>query len=108
MIARTWHGRVRSDRADQYHAYLLRTGVPDYQATAGNRGVFIFRRTEGDVTHYVLTTLWESYDAIKAFAGPQFDKARYYPEDDDYLLECESFVMHYEVLSTAAGEAPRG
>ena len=100
MIARTWHGRVPAARTDDYHAYLLRTGVPDYKATPGNRGVFIFRRTEAEVTHYVLTTLWESYDAIRGFAGAEFDRARYYPEDDDYLLEREPFVVHYEVLAT--------
>ena len=99
MIARTWHGRVPASRADDYHAYLLRTGVLDYKATPGNCGVFVFRRTEGDVTHYLLTTIWESYDAIRAFAGSDFERARYYPEDDDYLLEREPFVTHYEVLA---------
>ena len=103
MIARTWHGRVPASRSDKYHEYLLRTGVPDYKATPGNCGVFVFRRTDGDVTHYLLTTLWESYDAIRAFAGSDFERARYYPEDDNYLLEREPFVTHYEVL--AAGDA---
>lgn len=98
MIARTWHGRVPAAKADQYHAYLRRTGLPDYAATPGNRGVLVFRRTEGEVTHFVLTTLWDSVDAIRSFAGDDYGKARYYPEDDDFLLEREPFVTHYEVL----------
>jgi len=39
MIARTWHGCVPAEKADAYHAYLLRTGLADYQSTPGNRGV---------------------------------------------------------------------
>lgn len=100
MIARSWHGRVAAAQADAYHAYLLRTGLGDYASTPGNRGVQVLRRTEGEITHFLLITLWDSLDAIRAFAGPDYERARYYPEDDDYLLEKEPFVTHYEVLST--------
>lgn len=99
MIARIWHGRVPAAKADAYHAYLELTGLPDYAATPGNRGVLALRRTEGDVTHFVLTTLWDSMEAIRAFAGHDPERARYYPEDDDYLLEREPLVTHYEVLT---------
>ena len=78
MIARTWHGRVAAAQADAYHAYLLRTGLGDYASTPGNRGVQALRRTEGDITHFLLITLWDSLDAIRAFAGPDYDQARYY------------------------------
>jgi heme-degrading monooxygenase HmoA len=100
MIARTWHGRVRADQADAYHAYLLRSGVADYAATPGNRGVQILCRREGDVAHFLLVTLWDSLDAIRAFAGDDYEQARYYPEDDEYLLEREPRVTHYDVLPT--------
>ena len=98
MIARTWHGRVPAAEADAYHDYLRRTGLPDYQGTPGNRGVLVQLRIEGDVAHFTLTSFWESVDAIKAFAGDSYEIARYYPEDDDYLLEREPFVTHAEVL----------
>ena len=58
----------------------------------------MFRRTEGDVTHFLLTTFWDSVDAIRCFAGDDYERARYYDEDDDYLLEREPSVTHYEVL----------
>ena len=103
MIARSWHGRVPSSKAEAYYAYLLRTGLSDYRTTPGNRDVYVFRRNEGAITHYLLTTLWESYDAIRAFAGSDYERARYYPEDDDYLLDREPFVTHYDVLN-ASGE----
>jgi len=98
MIARTWHGRVSAENADAYHAYLLRTGLGDYASTPGNRGVQVLRRTEGGVAHFLLLTLWDSLDAIRAFAGDDYERARYYPEDDAYLLEREPFVTHYDVL----------
>jgi heme-degrading monooxygenase HmoA len=98
MIARTWHGRVPAAKADTYHEYLLRTGVGDYASTPGNRGVHVLRRVEGEVAHFLLITFWESWDAIRRFAGEDSERARYYPEDDDFLLEREPFVIHYEVL----------
>jgi heme-degrading monooxygenase HmoA len=101
MIARTWHGRVPSEKADSYYAYLRRTGLADYADTPGNRGVTVLRRADGDVTHFLLLTLWESIEAIKAFSGPEYDLAQYYPEDDDYLLERERFVTHYDVLDVS-------
>lgn len=99
MIARTWHGVVPVAKAEAYHAYLLQTGVPDIRTTPGNRGVYVFRRVAGDQAHFVMTSLWESLDAIKAFAGEDIDRARYYPEDSEYLLELEPTVTHYEVLA---------
>lgn len=102
MIARTWHGRVPAEKADTYYAYLLRTGLSDYASTPGNRGVHVLRRTEGGVTHFLLLTFWESLDAIKAFAGQDYERARYYGEDDDYLLEREPLVMHYDVLDAGS------
>lgn len=98
MIARTWHGRVPAEKADAYHEYLLRTGVDGYAGTPGNRGVYVLRRVEGEVAHFLLITFWDSWEAIRRFAGEDYERARYYPEDDDFLLEREPFVTHYEVL----------
>jgi heme-degrading monooxygenase HmoA len=102
LIARTWHGRVPAAKADAYHEYLLRTGVANYAKTAGNRGVYVLRHREGKVAHFLLITYWESVEAIKGFAGEDYERARYYPEDDDFLLEREPFVTHYEVLLAVA------
>jgi hypothetical protein len=49
------------------------------------------------VAHFLLLTLWDSRDAIRAFAGDDMDCARYYPEDAAFLLELEPTVTHYEV-----------
>jgi heme-degrading monooxygenase HmoA len=104
MIARTWHGRVPAARADEYYKYLLRTGIPDYRGTPGNLGVYVFKRVEGNVAHFLLTSLWDSLASIRAFAGDDLEQARYYPEDTGFLLELEPKVSHYEVLSTPDGD----
>lgn len=98
MVARNWHGVTSEADADAYLDYLNRTGVPDYRSTEGNRGVYVLRRTEGGQTHFLLVSLWESFDAIRKFAGPEVEKARYYPEDEEFLVELEPTVIHYEVL----------
>ena len=101
MIARIWQGRVPASKSDAYYAYLLETGVQGYAATPGNKGVQVLRRTEEGVTHFMLVTLWESVDAIKRFAGEDYERAKYYPEDDDFLLEREPRVQHFDVLAAA-------
>jgi heme-degrading monooxygenase HmoA len=100
MIARLWHGITLSTKADEYVDYLNKTGIADYQATEGNLGVQILRRTEGEQAHFLIITLWESVEAIKKFAGEDYERARYYPEDQDFLLEFEENVIHYEVISS--------
>lgn len=98
MIARIWHGRTLAAKAGEYAEYLSKTGVADYQATEGNRGVHVLRRTDGEQTHFLILTFWDSVEAIQRFAGEDFEKARYYPEDEEYLLEFEEKVTHYEVI----------
>ena len=101
MIARMWHGRVPLAKADAYEAYLAATGLADYRATPGNRGAWLLRNDEGEVAHFTTLTLWDSMEAIVAFAGPDVDRARYYPEDDAFLLERETHVRHFRVVGGA-------
>ena len=105
MIARTWHGVVPAARADDYADYLSRTGVPDLEATPGNRGVYVLRRPDGADVHFLLISLWDSLESIRAFAGDDVERARYYPEDHDFLLELEPRVTHYEVISAPDARA---
>lgn len=97
MIARTWRGRTPADKVDSYLAYLRRTGVKDLRSTEGNRGVYVLTRVEDGVAEFFLISLWESIDAIRAFAGTDVERAVYYPEDEHFLLELDPKVTHYEV-----------
>ena len=102
MIARLWNGDVPADKATAYAQYLQATGIPDLQSTSGNKGVYVLRNIEDDVAHFVLISLWESLESIRSFAGDEIERARYYPEDSDYLLELEPAVTHYQVLAAPA------
>jgi heme-degrading monooxygenase HmoA len=103
MIARTWHGVTTVAKADEYLRLMHTVAVPDYQAIAGNRGVYVMRRIEGETAHFLLLTLWDSDDAIRQFAGEDIEKAKYYDFDPDYLLELEPTVTHYEVFASPYG-----
>ena len=98
MIARTWHGAVRAEQAAEYSSYLQKTGVPDLTGTRGNRGVYVLCRIEGDRADFLMISLWRALGDIEAFAGEDTERARYYPEDANFLLELEPHVTHYEVL----------
>ena len=43
-------------------------------------------------------TFWESLSVIQNFAGDDVARAKYYPEDKDFLMEFEPTVVHYEVV----------
>jgi heme-degrading monooxygenase HmoA len=98
MIVRMWHGRVPTSKAPAYREFLNRRAIPDYQTVAGNISVHILERQEGEVTHFITMTFWESMEVIKGFAGEAVEVAKYYPEDNEFLLEFEPTVVHYEVV----------
>ena len=99
MIVRTWRGFTRESDKDTYVEYLKKTGLKEYTETPGNRGVWTLRRVRDGKAEFLLITMWDSYDAIKAFAGPDYGKAVYYSEDEKFLLEKDPYVSHYELLS---------
>ena len=101
MLVRIWHGKTRRDRGDAYAEFVAARAIPDYRSTPGNLGVYVLRRDEADETHFLTVTFWESEEAVRGFAGDDALKAKYYPEDDDFLLEFEPEVVHYTVVASA-------
>jgi heme-degrading monooxygenase HmoA len=99
VICRIWHGITPRDKADAYAAFLATRAIPDYRGVAGNIDVAILRRDDGDITHFLTVTHWVSEDAIRAFAGDDLLKAKYYPEDANFLLEYEARVQHFMVIA---------
>jgi heme-degrading monooxygenase HmoA len=107
MIARIWRGNTRAAQAEEYGALVERTGIPDYRATPGNRGALLLSRIVEDTAEFVVISFWEDFDAIRRFAGPQPEKAVYYPEDESYLLGKEPHVTHFEVAPGTLPEMVR-
>lgn len=96
MIARIWRGRVRPGLLEEYRGYVERVWLPDLRAIAGNLGAHILTRDTPTHGHIVTLSLWENEAAIEAFAGGDVTRARYYPEDERYLLDFPEHVEHFD------------
>ena len=97
MIARMWFGRTKAEDHDAYLAYLEESGVAELKRTPGNRGVMVLRRLDGDEAEFGVISFWDSLEDVKAFAGDVIDVARYFPDDERFLLGLTPRVKHFEV-----------
>jgi heme-degrading monooxygenase HmoA len=97
MIARIWKGAVRQRDGDAYARYMQDTGVAGYVRSPGNRGVWMLRRDVDDRTEFLMFTLWDSLEAVKGFAGEDYETAVFYPEDDRFLVDRDLGASHWIV-----------
>ena len=66
--------------------------------TPGILSAKVLGRIEGGICHFWTMTEWPDIESIKLFAGDDFEKARYYPDDKNFLLEFEEKVIHCETF----------
>lgn len=99
IITRIWHGKTLLKHAEDYLWYIHETGLKDYLNTPGILSAKILRRIEGEYCHFWAITEWPNIDTIKLFAGDDYEKARYYPDDKKFLLEFEEKVIHCETFT---------
>lgn len=105
MITRIWHGETKKEDADIYLTCDRQTGLKDYISIPGNISAKILRKIENDICHLYTVTEWDNIESIKKFAGEDCEMARYYPEDEKYLLEFEEKAAHYETYTPAGFES---
>jgi heme-degrading monooxygenase HmoA len=106
MIARIWHGFTKPIHADSYEAMLKPEVLPGIGKTAGYRGSYLLRRPMGDEVEFITIILWDSIDAIRAVAGPDYETAVIPEERKQYLSHYDPVAAHYEVTSTHGLAAP--
>lgn len=99
MIARIWHGTTKATDYEAYTEFMKSMAIPDYKKTKGFLKLTFLRRIENDIAHFNLITFWENLEVIKNFAGEDYEIAKYYPKDKEFLLEFEEKVLHYEVFA---------
>jgi heme-degrading monooxygenase HmoA len=99
MVLRSWRGAVRAEDEERYLAHQADTGVREYRETTGNLGALVLSRARGELVEVVTLSLWESMDAVRAFAGDDPERARFYPGDDELLVEKDAHADHFEVVS---------
>lgn len=99
MIARVWHGYTKPEHADAYEAMLKPELLPGVGGMQGYRGSYLLRREAGDEVEFVTIMLWDSIDAIRAIAGPDYETAVIPEERQKYLSHYDAKSAHYEVAS---------
>lgn len=100
VILRRWSARIRTQDEAAYADYIRGTGLDDYGRTSGNLGYQMLFRALGDGSSEVTTlSWWTSLDAMAAFAGEDITRARYYPEDDRFLLDRPAHVEHHRIVA---------
>ena len=97
MIARIWNGKVHKKDRDEFFEYIKQTGLPGLKDTEGNLGVQILIKDFETTSDFLIVSFWESESSVSRFTGPDFSKARLYPDDYKYLISMEP-VVHYEVV----------
>ena len=100
MVGRIWNGKTKAENYEAYSQFMRERAIPDYRNTEGFVRLDFLRRLEGDFAYFQLITYWQDLDVIKSFAGDEPEKAKYYPEDSEYLLEFEECVSHFDVFAS--------
>jgi heme-degrading monooxygenase HmoA len=101
MIVRIWTGATRAADADAYESYMREVALPGYAGVPGNSEVLMLRRPlDGDRTEFTMITVWQDMDSIRAFAGPDPERAVFYPQDEQFLVERELTVRHYDLYGS--------
>ena len=99
MIARSWEGRTKIEHLEAYTTFMKERAIPDYSKTDGFIKLTFLKRMDAEYAYFHLITFWKNMEVIKNFAGDDFEKAKYYPEDQNYLTHFPESVVHYEVFA---------
>lgn len=96
-VLREWRAEIRRKLKHEYVEYVRSTGIAEYRALPGNLGAVIATRDLDEERSEIVTlSWWIDNEAIRAFAGEDITIARYFPEDDRFLLTRPERVHHYE------------
>ena len=99
MIGRFWRGWTSIENADAYEILLRSKILPGIHRVKGHKGAYLFRRSLGNEVEFATLTLFESMDAVRAFAGQNYEMAVVPPEARKLLSRLDEKSIHYEVLA---------
>ena len=101
MIARLWHGWTAAADAAAYERLLLDDVLPRILRVDGYRGAQLLRRELGDETQFVTLTFFNSLDAVRAFAGEDYERAVVPPEAQRLLVRYDLRSAHCDLRAEA-------
>jgi heme-degrading monooxygenase HmoA len=107
-VLREWRAEIKRALKDEYVQYVKATGLAAYLRTPGNLGASVaVRDLDSERSEIVTLSGWSDTEAIKAFAGADYGRSRYFPEDDRFLLTHPEHVHHYEATVAGSAQAAR-
>jgi heme-degrading monooxygenase HmoA len=106
MIVRVWRGRTTIDKAGPYQAHLTTTVFPKLEAMAGYLGGRVLSRVTDGRVGFMVVTEWASWDAIRAFAGSDPERAAIEQEARALLEQADEHVEHFDVTRDSLGRQP--
>jgi heme-degrading monooxygenase HmoA len=98
LIARIWRGTTLAGKAEEYTHYLCEAGVRKMAAIPGNRGIQMVRCVGAELAEFQILSYWDSLDAVRRFAGEDYEKVRHLPRDPEYMVGPKPTVRHFELL----------
>ena len=100
MIARVWRGWTTPEHDDSYESHLRPELLPGLSKVKGFAGSHLLRRTVNDEVEFTTIIFWDSLDAVRAVAGPDYETAVIPEERKQFLKRYDAKAAHYEVVST--------
>jgi heme-degrading monooxygenase HmoA len=100
MISRIWHGWTSPERADEYES-LLRSEIfvgIESRRIKGYRGIHLLRREVGREVEFITVMWFDSLDAVRAFAGQDYEQAVVPPKARALLSRFDERSQHYQVI----------
>lgn len=105
-ISRVWHGWTLPENADAYQQLVTDEVLPSMGSLGGCLGAQMMRRDGDDEVEFLVITEWDSLDAVKAFAGEDYEKTTIPYDAAELLSRYDDGPVHYARLyaaSTGAG-----
>lgn len=97
MIARTWQGWATAETADDYQHHYESEVATHLRQVPGFRGARLLRRQDADEVLFTSITFFTSMDAVRAFAGENYEQAVIEDTARRTLIRWEEVVAHHEV-----------
>ena len=99
MIARLWHGVTTPENATKYEELLRDEILPGIHRVEGYRGAYLLRREVSGGTEFITFTIFDSMDAVRRFAGDDFEAAVVPEEARQLLTDFDRRSVHYTIVS---------
>ena len=101
MIGRLWHGWTTREHADAYERLLVTKILPGIHRVDGYQGAYLLGRNVAEGVEFVTLTLFESIEAVQAFAGADHEVAVVSPEARALLSRFDERSAHFDVVVEA-------